>query len=89
MTVIGVLALGVVVGFLPVYLLEDSHRPGIVYLCATLGVVFGGIFLVLLDGPDHSYWYLDGLGIGFLLYCIAMPGRRRKIGRLLRKSGLL
>jgi hypothetical protein len=82
MTVTGVLALGVVIGFLPCYLLEGKHRQRIVYLGATLGILFGALFLCLIDGKDYRYWYLDGLGIGFFLYCMVMPGRREMIRRL-------
>jgi hypothetical protein len=78
-----------VIGFLPCYLRKGKHGRGTLYLWAALGIVFPGIFLGLIGGEDYGYWYLDGLGVGFLLYCMAMPDRREEIRRVARKLGLL
>lgn len=81
-TALGTVGFGVVVGFLFCHLLKRSHQRGIAYLWMTLAVVSGGILISVVADPNQTSWYLDGLGIGFLLYWIIMLGGRGVIKKL-------
>ena len=85
MAVIGVLLLGVAIGFIFCLLLRRNGQRGIVYLYASLGVVFGAIFVSLTAGENQLSWYLDGLATGVLLcWCTLFRGLG-EIKRLLTK----
>ena len=85
----GVLIFGVVIGFLFCHLLKRCHQSGMAYLWMTLAVVSGGILISVVADPNQTSWYLDGLGIGFLLYWIIMLGGRGVIKKLWMRMDFL
>jgi len=85
----GVLIFGVVIGFLLCHLLKHCHQSGMAYLWVILGVTLGAIFIDIIADQNQTSWYLDGLGIGFLLYWIIMLGGRGVIKKLWMRMDFL
>ncbi len=85
MTVIGVLLLGLAVGFLSCLLLRPNGQRRLAYLYASLGVVLGAIFVSLTAGQNQTSWYLDALATGVLLCWMTVLGGFGEIKRLLTK----
>lgn len=69
---VGAVVLGVVIGFLAHYLIRKDPEPGIEDLAAIVGVVLGSVVFNVITGQDQTSWYLIGLGVGFLLYWLAL-----------------
>lgn len=88
-TVLGTVGFGVVVGFLFCHLVKRCHQSGMAYLWVILGVILGGIFIAIIADPNQTSWYLDGLGIGVLLYWIIMLGGRGVIKKLWMRMDFL
>ena len=59
------------------------------YLWVILGVTLGAIFIDIIADQNQTSWYLDGLGIGFLLYWIIMLGGRGVIKKLWMRMDFL
>ena len=85
MAVIGVLLLGVAVGFLSCLLVRLNGQRSIAYVYASVGVVFGAIFVSVTAGQNQMSWYLDALAIGVLLYWLTALRGPGEIRRLLTK----
>jgi hypothetical protein len=83
--VIGVLILGVAIGFLSCLALRLNGQRGTLYLLASAGVVSGAIFVSLTAGENEMSWYMDALAVGVLLYWVTVLGGVGKFKKLLTK----
>jgi len=85
MEVIGVLFLGLAIGFVSCLLLRVNGRRVNAYVLGSLGVVFGAILVRLTAGESQLSWYLDALASGVLLCWMTVLGGLGEIKKLLTK----
>jgi NhaP-type Na+/H+ or K+/H+ antiporter len=85
MEVIGVLFLGLAIGFLSCLLLRVNGRRGKTYALAGLGIAFGAFLVSLTAGQSQLSWYMDALASGVLLCWMTVLGGRGEIKRLLTR----
>lgn len=85
MEVIGVLFLGLAIGFVSCLLLRVNRRRVNAYVLGSLGIVFGAILVSLTAGESQLSWYLDALASGVLLCWMTVLGGLGEIKKLLTK----